>query len=126
MKAAYIDSAAKAQPRLGALQDSSRVALDSALKYNETMQKLPARVTFSEFAVTEKDTNLGGTVMNNGDTNCSYSLKIDFLDKAGTVVGSQTVAVGPVAGHKSGSFRVQGPGSTVTAFRYAPLSCGGS
>src|SRR2546430_7008511 len=30
------------------LADSSRVALDSALKYNETMQKLPARVTFAE------------------------------------------------------------------------------
>ena len=52
----------------------------------------------------------------------SFTLKIDFLDKAGRVVTSQTVEVGPVEPKRSKSFKAEGVGAGIVAFRYAPLS----
>jgi tetratricopeptide (TPR) repeat protein len=118
---AYVDSAARNNKVLIAYQDSSRVTVDSALKYNDVMQKLPARVAFTEFTPTDAKASLGGSITNQSDAARSFSVKIEFLDKTGKVVATQDVSVGPVQPKASGTFSVTGTGAGIVAFRYPPI-----
>ncbi len=118
---AAVDSAARVNPLIKAYGDSAKTAVDSALKYNELMMKLPARVSFNEFMQAADKATLGGNVLNQTDVARSFDLKIEFVDKAGNVVSSQTVSVGPVAPHESAPFQTTGTGAGIAAFRYAPL-----
>jgi tetratricopeptide (TPR) repeat protein len=119
---AAIDSAARMTPLIKAYSDSAKTSVDSAIKYNDIMMKLPAKITFSEFTPTDSKATIGGTVTNQTDATKTYSVKIQFVDKAGNVVSTQDVSVGPVAPHKSASFQTVGTGAGIVAFRYAPLS----
>ena len=119
---ANVDSAARNNAIIKAYSDSSARAIDSALKYNDMMMKLPARVTFSEFTPTDAKTSIGGTVLNQTDAARSFSLKIEFIDKSGKVVATQDVAVGPVAPHASANFSATGTGAGIVAFRYGPIT----
>jgi tetratricopeptide (TPR) repeat protein len=119
---ANIDSAAKITPIIKAYQDSSAKLVDSALKYNDVMQKLPAKVAFTEFTPTDAKTTLGGTVTNNTDAQRSFSFKVEFIDKSGKVIGSQDVSVGPVAPQKSATFSATATGAGIVAFRYNPIT----
>jgi tetratricopeptide (TPR) repeat protein len=118
---ANIDSAAKLNPVIKAFQDSSAKSVDSAIKYNEIMMKLPARIQFTEFTPTEGKTTLGGSIVNQTDAARSFNLKIEFVDKAGNVVATQDVAVGPVQPQKAASFSATGTGAGIVAFKYAPI-----
>jgi tetratricopeptide (TPR) repeat protein len=119
---ANIDSAAKITPVIKAYQDSSAKLVDSALKYNDVMQKLPAKVAFTEFTPTDAKTTLGGTVTNNTDAQRSFSFKVEFIDKSGKVIGSQDVSVGPVEPKKSATFSATATGAGIVAFRYNPIT----
>src|SRR5262249_16869016 len=66
-QAAAIDSAARNAKVPVAFQDSAKTTVDSALKYNDVMQKLPARITFSEFTPTDAKASLGGSIQNQTD-----------------------------------------------------------
>jgi tetratricopeptide (TPR) repeat protein len=119
---AYIDSAAKMTPIIRAYADSAAKVVDSAVKYTDLTNKLPARVTFNEFTPTDAKTTLAGTVTNNSDAEKSYTLKIEFVDKTGNVVAKADVPVGPVKAHGSASFTATGTAPGIVAFRYAPLN----
>jgi tetratricopeptide (TPR) repeat protein len=119
---AYIDSAAKMTPLIKAYTDSSAKVVDSAVKYNDMPSKLAARVSFNEFTPTETKTTIGGTVYNNTDADKSFTLKIEFVDKAGAVVSTAEVPVGPVKAKGSAPFTATGNGAGIVAFRYAPLN----
>ncbi len=119
---ANIDSAAKVNPLIKAYADSSKSAIDSALKY-QTAMALPVRVTFTEFTTAaDGKTTLGGSITNQSDAAKSYTIKLEFIDKAGNAVTTQDVAVGPVAAHERASFKATGTGAGIVAFRYAPLN----
>ena len=118
---AAIDSAARMPALIKAYGDSAKPAVDSAIKYNDLMMKLPARVMFSEFTPTETKATLGGTVTNQTDSTRTFSLKTQFVDKTGTVVATQDVSVGPLAPHASAPFKAEGTGVGIIAFRYAPI-----
>lgn len=117
---AAIDSAGRMNAVIKAYGDSSKAAVDSALKYNTT--ELPAKVTFTEFTPGADKTTLGGTVMNMTDASKSFTIKLEFVDKTGNVVSTQDVTVGPVDAHKSMAFTATGTGAGIVAFRYAPVS----
>jgi hypothetical protein len=119
---AAIDSAARVQKLINAYSDSSKITLDSALKYQTTMTSLPARVTFNEFTPSEDKVTLGGSVTNQTEAARPFTLKVDFLDKSGNVVSSQTVQVESVDPKASKSFKVDGTGAGIIAFRYAPIT----
>jgi predicted Zn-dependent protease len=120
---ANIDSAAKVNPLIKAYADSSKSAIDSALKYQAAMGTLPARVTFTEFTTAaDGKTTLGGSVTNNSDAAKTYTIKLEFIDKAGNAVTTQDVPVGPVAPHERANFKATGAGAGIVAFRYAPLN----
>jgi tetratricopeptide (TPR) repeat protein len=114
LKKAYIDSAT-------ITNDSIKVVTDLALKYNMMADSLPVKVTFSEFSTTDDQASIGGSIMNNSDASKSYTMKVEFLDKAGKVIAAQEANVGPVAGKSSGRFSVKAAGKGIAAFRYAPL-----
>ncbi|MGH7618342.1 MAG: tetratricopeptide repeat protein [Gemmatimonadaceae bacterium] len=119
---AYVDSAARNNKVVLAYQDSARATVDSALKYNDVMQKLPARIAFSEFTPSDAKATLGGTIANMTDAARSFAVKIEFLDKAGTVVSTEDVNVGPVQPKSNAPFTATGTGAGIVAFRYAPIT----
>jgi tetratricopeptide (TPR) repeat protein len=119
---AYIDSAAKMTPIIRAYADSAAKVVDSAVKYTDLTNKLPAKVSFNEFTPTDTKTTLAGSVTNNSDAEKSYTLKIEFVDKSGNVVAKADVPVGPVKAHGSAAFSATGNAPGIVAFRYAPLN----
>jgi hypothetical protein len=119
---AVIDSAARMTPIIKAYADSAKTSVDSALKYNDAMQKLPAKVVFNQFSVTGDNATLGGTIANTTDAARPYTLKIEFVDKSGNVIASQEVQVPSVAAHSSATFSAAGAGAGIVAFRYQPIS----
>jgi hypothetical protein len=118
---AAVDSAARVSPLIKAYNDSSKSAIDSALKYNDLMTKAPVRVTFTEFTPVDSGTTLGGTISNLTDTPQTYNVKFQFVDKNGAVVDTQPATVGPVAPHAAGDFKVTGKGAGIIAFKYDPI-----
>jgi len=119
---AAVDSAAKLNPLIKVYQDSTKQAVDSAIKYQTAMTSLPAKIVFTEFTPSDAKTTIGGTVSNQTDAAKSFNLKIEFIDKAGTVVATQTVPVGPVQPHQSATFTTSATGAGIIAFRYAPIT----
>ncbi len=120
---AAVDSAARVSPFIKAYADSSKSAIDSALKFQTMMSSLPVRIAFTEFTTAaDGKTTIGGSVTNQTDAAKSYTIKLEFIDKAGTSVTTQDVAVGPVGPHERMSFKATGAGAGIVAFRYAPLN----
>jgi tetratricopeptide (TPR) repeat protein len=108
------------------LPDPAAVAFkeanDSLLFYYDKFSNAKAKVTFSLFSHDEGRHVLAGSIENRGDEEKSYTLKLEFLDVAGTVLETRDVAVEGVRGKGSKPFRVEltdKPG--VAAFRYAPF-----
>ncbi|MEO6877610.1 MAG: hypothetical protein ABI205_03950, partial [Gemmatimonadaceae bacterium] len=119
---AVIDSAARMTPLIKAYSDSAKVAVDSALKYNDLMLKLPAKVVFTQFSAEADKATAGGTVSNLTEAARSFTLKVQFIDKTGAVVATQEIPLGPVGAHESVPFSAAGTGAGIVAFRYAPLT----
>src|SRR5689334_3948470 len=119
---AAIDSAARLDKQIKAYTDTSKVFVDSALKYQTAMTSLPGKVVFNEFSPTDAKTTIGGSIQNMGDAAKTFTLKIDFLDKTGNTVTSQTVQVGPVDPKGSKPFKTEATGAGIVAFKYAPIT----
>ena len=94
---------------------------DSLVKYNKKAEKMTTTVSLTEFSHDEKATTLSGSIMNHGKTPQSYTMSVDFLDKTGAVLNTQTANVGPVAAGESGTFTLTAPVAGIVAFRYKPL-----
>ena len=119
---AAIDSVPKINALAKAYGDSTKFYVDSALKYNDMVQKLPVRVEFTEFTAGDTKTTVGGRVTNNTDADKSVTLKIEFVDKGGNVVATQDVPVGTIKAHSAAPFKAEGAGAGIVAFRYGPIS----
>jgi tetratricopeptide (TPR) repeat protein len=94
---------------------------DSLVYWNNKAEKLPVKVSFTEFSRNSEGTTLAGTIENRGTTSKTYTLNVDFLGKNGEVLVSETKTVGPVAPKKSAEFRIQNPKTGVVGYRYKPL-----
>jgi tetratricopeptide (TPR) repeat protein len=120
---ANVDSAARVSPFIKAYTDSAKTAIDSALKYQTMMTSLPARINFTEFTTAaDGKTTIGGSVTNQADAAKSYTIKLEFIDKAGNTVTTQDVSVGPIAPHERANFKATGTGAGIVAFKYSPLT----
>ena len=96
---------------------------DSLLQNLQKSERMPVRVSVSEFRHAGAKHVVAGTIENLSDKAMSnVALKIDFLDATGNVVASQTANVAQVGPKSSQSFRVEAEQSGIVAFRYAPLS----
>lgn len=94
---------------------------DSLVYFNGRSEAMPVKLAITEFSRGDNETTLGGTIENRSAAAKTYDLSVEFLDKAGAVVGSQDVQV-PVAPKAIGKFRVTIPKGGVYGFRYKPLS----
>lgn len=95
-----------------------RAANDSTVKYYQESEALPINVVFSEFSIGESKATVAGTIENRSKAEQTYNLRIEFLDRSGTPVGSQEVAVGPVAPKATGAFKTSIEAQNIAAFRY--------
>ncbi|HEX8851110.1 MAG TPA: FxLYD domain-containing protein [Gemmatimonadaceae bacterium] len=94
---------------------------DTLLQAYNKYEKLPTVVTIKSFNKNPTSASLGGTIENRGTAAGSYALTVQFLDKAGNVVATQTTNVGPVAPKATADFKVDATGANIVAFRYQPL-----
>jgi tetratricopeptide (TPR) repeat protein len=91
---------------------------DSLVKYNAKAEKMMTRVSLNEFSHTQQSTTLSGTIENRAATAKSYTIQIEFLDKAGAVIDTQTVNVGPVLSKDTTPFTTTTQSPKAAAFRY--------
>jgi hypothetical protein len=93
---------------------------DSVSKYVTESEKVPVKISFSEFTHDGDKYKVAGTAENLGSTPKNDSIKVEFLDKSGNVVATQSapLALGP---KETKPFTVEADGSSIAAFRYAPI-----
>jgi tetratricopeptide (TPR) repeat protein len=101
--------------------DSNRVYTERAVEANSKADSMPVVVSFTEFSDVNDKATLAGTIANHTATEKTYTMKVDFLDKSGNVIASQTQTVGPVAPQTAGKFSISATAPGIAAFKYAPL-----
>jgi len=94
---------------------------DSLVFYSGKADKMPVKVSFTEFSRNVEGTTLVGTIENRSTASKTYSLTVDFLDRAGQVLFTESVSVGPVAAKATKEFRIKSAKGGVAGFRYKPL-----
>jgi hypothetical protein len=85
-------------------------------------EKMPVRVEFTEWTNTAEKSTVAGTVQNKGTSAKAYSLTVEFLDKTGAVIDTQTISVSDVAPNAKGRFSATTAKPGVVGFRYKPLT----
>ena len=94
---------------------------DSLVYYNGKADKMPVKVQFTEFSRTSASTTLAGTIENKGAVARTFPLTIDFLDKTGQVLFSETVSVGPVPPKGSKDWKIKSAKGGVAGYKYKPF-----
>lgn len=99
-----------------------KIYTDSLVYFNAKSEDAPVKVVVTEFTRRPDQTLLGGTIENRGTTSKTYNLNVELLDKAGTVISTETATVGPVAPKKSATFRITSAKGGVYGYRYKPVT----
>lgn len=94
---------------------------DSLVYWNNLSEKMPVKVTFTEFSRNSEGTTLAGTVENRGTVAKTYTVNFEFVGADGNVIFAETATVGPVAPKRSKEFRIKNPKLGVVAYRYKPV-----
>jgi tetratricopeptide (TPR) repeat protein len=99
-----------------------KVYTDSLVYFNNKSDNMPVKLAVTEFTRRPDLTLLAGTIENRGTTPKTYSVSFDILDKAGTVISTETTTVGPVAPKKSGTFKITSAKGGAFGYRYKPVT----
>ena len=99
-----------------------KIYTDSLVYFNAKSENAPVKVLVTEFTRRPDQTLLGGTIENRGTAAKTYTVNIEFLDKAGTVISTETTTVGPVAPKKSGTFKITSAKGGAFGYRYKPVT----
>src|SRR5687767_5974730 len=99
-----------------------KIYTDSLIYFNERSESAPVKVAVREFNRRPNETILVGTVKNLGKAAKTYSLTVEFLDKSGNVVTTETVSVGPVAANATQEFKINSAKGGVSGYRYKPVT----
>ena len=94
---------------------------DSLVLYNNKSEKMPVKVSFTEFSRNSEGTTLVGNIENRGTASKTYSIAIELLDAQGQVVHTETASVGPVAAKATGEFSIKTDKTGVAGYRYKPI-----
>ena len=95
---------------------------DSLVFYNAKAEKMPVKVTITEFSRSSDSTIIVGMIENRSTAAKTFPLTVDFLDNKGQVLFSETALVGPVTVRGMKEFRIKSAKGGVSAFRYKPLT----
>jgi tetratricopeptide (TPR) repeat protein len=99
----------------------SKQYTDSLVYYSGKAEKMLVKLSITEFTRSFDGTTLVGTIENKSTAAKTYNLSVDFLDKSGQVVATETTSVGPVAPKATKEFRIKSAKGGVAAFRYKPI-----
>jgi tetratricopeptide (TPR) repeat protein len=94
---------------------------DSLVYFSGKADKMPVKLTVTEFTRAPESTTLGGTIENKSKTSQTYNLSVDFLDKTGKVLFTESTSVGPVAAGGKKDFSIKVSKGGVAAYRYKPI-----
>jgi tetratricopeptide (TPR) repeat protein len=95
---------------------------DSLVFFNNKSENAKVKLAVTEFTRRANETLLVGAIENRDKTPKTYTLTVEFLDKSGTVVGTETTTVGPVAAKATQSFKMRTDKGGVYGYRYKPLT----
>ena len=95
---------------------------DSLVYYSGKAEKMPMKVSFTEFSRGDSEVVLAGEVENRGKTSRPFDVYFEFIDKTGKVVASQQTTVGPIAPKGKQTFRVSVQAKDVAGYRYRPIT----
>jgi tetratricopeptide (TPR) repeat protein len=93
---------------------------DSVSKYVVASDKLPVKVNFAGFTHDSTTHKLEGTVENLGTAAKNVSLAVQFLDKTGNVVDTQTASLS-LKPKASAPFTLTANGDGIVAYKYEPV-----
>lgn len=99
-----------------------KIYTDSLVYFNAKSENLPVKLAVTEFTRRPDQTLLGGTIENRGTTPKTYTVNVEFLDKSGAVISTETTTVGPVAPKKSGTFKITSAKGGAYGYRYKPVT----
>ena len=99
-----------------------KIYTDSLIFFNAKSENAPVKLAVTEFTRRPDQTMLGGTIENRGTAAKTYTVNVEFLDKTGTVVSTETATVGPVAPKKTEKFKITSTKGGVYGYRYKPLT----
>ncbi len=98
-----------------------KAAVDSTLAVLKAIDELSPSVEILRAGKSGDNFSVEGSVINAGDKEVSYTMKLEFLDASGQVVTTRELPVGPIAGSSAVAFNVLVEDAKAVAFRYAPL-----
>ena len=99
-----------------------KIYTDSLVYFNNKSENATVKLAVNEFTRRPTETLLNGTIENRDKTPKTYSLTVEFLDKNGNVVSTETTSVGPVAPKSTGTFKIKSSAGGVYGYRYKPLT----
>jgi tetratricopeptide (TPR) repeat protein len=99
-----------------------KIYTDSLVYFNNKSENMPVKLAVTEFTRRPDQTLLAGTIENRGTTPKTYTVNVEILDKAGTVISTETATVGPVAPKKSGTFKITSAKGGAFGYRYKPVT----
>jgi tetratricopeptide (TPR) repeat protein len=99
-----------------------KIYTDSLVYFNTKSENATVKVAVNEFTRRPNETLLAGTIENRDKTSKTYTLTMEFLDKSGNVVATETATVGPVAPKATGSFKIRSATGGAYGYRYKPLT----
>lgn len=104
-------------------RDVQRAYLDSMTKTVATAERMPVKVSFTDFqSPSAAQRVLNGAIENRGTAAADFVLNVEFLDASGNVVATKQETVTAVEPGGSKPFSIAAEGAGITAFRYAPVA----
>ncbi|HEX9220495.1 MAG TPA: FxLYD domain-containing protein [Gemmatimonadaceae bacterium] len=98
-----------------------KIYTDSLVYFNNKSESAPVKLSVTEFTRRPDQTVIAGTIANRSSTSKTYTLNVELLDKSGTVIGTETATVGPVAPKSTGTFKITSAKGGAYGYRYKPL-----
>lgn len=99
-----------------------KIYTDSLVYFNSKSENATVKLAVNEFTRRPNETLLGGTIENRGKAAKTYTLTVEFLDKSGNLIATETTTVGPVAAKASQAFKVKSATGGAYGYRYKPLT----
>lgn len=99
-----------------------KIYTDSLVYFNNKSENAPVKLSVAEFSRRPSETTFSGSIKNLGKTAKTYSLSVEFLDKNGNVVATETASVGPVAANTTKTFKITTAKGGVYGYRYKPVT----
>jgi len=99
-----------------------KIYTDSLIYFNERSESAPVKVSVREFTRRPDGTVFAGSVKNLGKATKTYTLTVEFLDKSGNVIGTETTSIGPVAANATKDFSISSSRGSVYGYRYKPIT----